>query len=256
VNDTVFARLVNIWRNAADLTEWTTTRIDTMLALDSPRKYANITAVMEGGFAMAKTKVLFAILLGFVGFFLVTSCATPKYVLRFDCEEGGYYAVDVARWDYVKVEQEVIWFYYQDDATVNLSAYYFQPGVSLPTYPGIQEAHLQSYRITWTGYGASQGIKIPTTTGALDVLVPADVNAEGSKVPLSLMVIPGVNKDTVGVLAELRADPESQVFFNGEINAKGHVVVNGIDKITDEPITAEFDLNVVFADYKDPNKAH
>jgi hypothetical protein len=185
-----------------------------------------------------------------VGFYVAVSCSKPARTLRVECDEAGLYQIDVAKWTYFKGSEETAWIYNVTDAVVKAKASYAQPGTGSPTYPSDYSAQIQSYQVTW-----GSNVKIPKTTGALNVIVPSDLDGK-TKVDLTFLLLPAVSKDTVTDLADLRGDPESNVFFNGQLSAKVKIRFDGKDLLTDEDLSTEAEMTVVLADYMDPNQLH
>jgi len=201
---------------------------------------------------MPKAKSWILVVLCVAGLLTLSSCSKNKYAMRLDYGEAGYYAVDVAIWDsYKDAEGDEIWWYTVADATAELKVTYVDPGTSLPAYPAGHAVHLESYSVTWKGTP-----KLPKTTGALDFLVPLDISG-GTEVTVPIMVMPGISKDTVGVLGDLIGDPGSERnTFVGQITSKATIEVRGRDVVDDHEVAATTELTGVFADYVNPNKAH
>lgn len=199
---------------------------------------------------MAKAKVCVAVVLCVLSALAIFSCAKPKYVLRIDSKEAGRYEVDVAKWQFYKGAEDTGWVYTVKNADCKATAIYVQPGDGMAHMSGPYFAKLTEYRVIWPS-----GSGIPNTSGVLNVLIESDPDGRKST-DFDFMVIPGVNKDTVGVLAALRSDPENNEFSTDQIIAKARVNFKGKDLVTDEDLEADLWLTVVFADYLDPNNAH
>jgi hypothetical protein len=199
---------------------------------------------------MAKSKVCIAVALCVLSFFIVLSCAKPRYVLRISYAESGRYEVDVAKWLFYKGSVDTGWIYTVKNADAVATALYMQPGDGMAHMSGPYMLLLQKYEVTWPA-----GSGIPRTSGALSTLVESDLDGKKT-IDFDFMVIPGVNKDTVGVLAALRSDPENNDFLTDQLTAKAKVKFTGKDLVTDEEISTESEMTVVFADYLDPNNAH
>jgi hypothetical protein len=199
---------------------------------------------------MTKTKVCIAVAVCVLGFFLAVSCSKSKHPLKIECDESGAYLVDVAKWQYYQGVEETLWLYTVTDAMGKAWGFYAEPGTGMPHYYGNYEVHLESFTVTWPS-----DAKIPNTQGALDVVVPSNLDKD-EKVEFTFLLMPAINKDTVGVLSALRADPESNEFSNGELVVKGRVTIEGKDVLTDERVEAQSEVTACFADYMDPNNAH
>lgn len=204
---------------------------------------------------MARAKSWILVFVWIVGTLLFASCSKPKHMLRLECEEGGWYPVDVAIWTEDKDEEGNIFFWYTvRDATIEMTAtYYADPGLGLPTYPADHALHLDSYTVRWPSG------TLPQLRGSLDVLLPSDLSggtAKGTK--FGLLVCPAVNKDTLPILYSLRGDPmpdEPNPFVGQEV-LKGTIDLVGHDVLTDEEVTSQLAITAAFADYLDPNSYH
>jgi hypothetical protein len=184
---------------------------------------------------------------------LPVACSQPQNRLRVSMAEAGFYPVDVARWVYVKAQQE----YYAtfDDATADLDVNYAGSISELPTFPADDAIQLTSFRVTW--HNLANGGSIPSTTGALDEVIAADPTGK-SQTKLSIVVVPAGTKETCSVLSALEGSPspEDPVTYNGQVLAKGQVEIHGLDMKTNEDISTTIDFVAAFADYEEPNKDH
>jgi hypothetical protein len=197
------------------------------------------------------TKLLFGLAL----VALLASCARKgTVVVSFDPanNESAWYPVDVVNWIVVTGDQgEVNYYASYTDATADLQATLIDAGTGQPSDSRV--IHLDSYAVSWN----NAALHIPTLHGGLDVTVPADPNSS-KPAKFTLLVMPAVEKETLGILANLQGDPQGDypVTFNGELVTTATIDFSGHDLATNDTVSASLQLTAAFADYQDPNSYH
>ena len=183
---------------------------------------------------------------------LLASCAKKgTVVVSFSTanNESAWYPVDVANWIAVTGPYGQVDYYPSyTDATADLQATLIDAGTGQPSDSRV--VHLDSYTVTWGN------AHIPTLHGALDVLVPADPNSS-KPAKFTVLVMPGIEKETLGVLANLQGDPNDDPnTFVGELVTTATINFYGTDLATGDTINTSLHLTAAFADYIDPNSYH
>lgn len=201
---------------------------------------------------MCKTGCWKTLLFGLVLTALLASCARQgTVVVSFDPadNESAWYPIDVATWIAV-TESGGGSVYYPtfNDATADLQATLIDATDGQPSDSRV--VHLDSYTVTWSN------TQIPPLHGALDVTVPADANSS-EPARFTLLVMPGIDKETVNVLVGLEGDPNDDPnTFNGELVATAKIDFHGHDLASGDTVTTSLQLTAAFADYLDPNSYH
>lgn len=186
---------------------------------------------------------------------LLASCAREgTVVVSFETanNESAWYPVDVAVWTELYINgYDVIFNYTVNDATADLQATLIDAGTGQPSDSRV--VHLDSYSVNWDNIA----LRIPTLHGALDVTVPADPNSS-KPAKFTVLVMPGVQKDTLDVLANLRGNPteENPNPFAGELVTTATISFHGHDLASGDSVFTSVHLTAAFADYLDPNSYH
>lgn len=185
---------------------------------------------------------------------LLASCARKgTVVVSFSTanNESAWYPIDVAVWtEYSPYPYETYYSYTVNDATADLQATLIDAGTGQPSDSRV--VHLDTYSVNWD----NSSLHIPVMRGTLDVTVPADPNSS-KPAKFTVLVMPGIEKETLGVLANLRGDPDDDPnTFVGELVTTATINFYGTDLATGDTINTSLHLTAAFADYIDPNSYH
>jgi hypothetical protein len=183
---------------------------------------------------------------------LLASCAREgTVVVSFETanNESAWYPVDVVNWIVVQGNGGSVDYYPSySDATADLQATLIDASTGQPSDSRV--VHLDSYTVTWGN------AHIPTLHGALDVLVPADPNSS-KLAKFTVLVMPGIEKETLSVLADVEGDPNSDPnTFVGELVTTATIDFHGHDLASNDSVITSLHLTAAFADYIDPNSYH
>lgn len=196
-----------------------------------------------------------ALLFGLALVALLASCARKgTVVVSFSAanNESAWFPVDVANWNvYVSNGGEAVFSHTAKDATADLEATLIDAATGEPSSSRV--VHLDSYTVSWD----NAQLHIPALHGSLDVTVPADPNSS-KPAKFTVLVMPAIEKETLGLLADLRGDPslENPYSFNGELVTTATIDFRGHDLASDDSVLASLHLTAAFADYQDPNSYH
>jgi hypothetical protein len=200
---------------------------------------------------MCKIRRWTALLSGLALIALLASCARKgTVVVSFDSanNESAWYPVDVANWIAVTGPYGQVDYYPSyTDATADLQATLIDAGTGQPSDSRV--VHLDTYSVNWD----NSALHIPAMRGTLDATVPADPNSS-KPAKFTVLVVPGVEKETLGVLASLQGDPNNDPnTFVGELVTTATINFYGTDLATGDPVSTSLHLTAAFADYLDPN---